>query len=56
MTTSPDVTLFHSPNSRSAGALTLLEELGIPYKLHVLNMHVSEQRDPAYLAINQISC
>ena len=52
MTTSPDVTLFHSPNSRSAGALTLLEELGIPYKLHVLNMHVSEQRDPAYLAIN----
>jgi glutathione S-transferase len=52
MTTSPDVTLFHSPNSRSAGALTLLEELGIPYKLHILNMHVSEQRDPAYLAIN----
>ncbi|MBV9234577.1 MAG: glutathione S-transferase, partial [Xanthobacteraceae bacterium] len=52
MTTSPDVTLFHSPNSRSAGALTLLEELGIPYKLHVLNMHLSEQRDPAYLAIN----
>jgi glutathione S-transferase len=52
MTTSPDVTLFHSPNSRSAGALTLLEELGIPYKLHVLNMHVSEQRDPAYIAIN----
>jgi glutathione S-transferase len=48
----PDVTLFHSPNSRSAGALTLLEELGIPYKLHVLNMHVSEQRDPAYLTIN----
>jgi glutathione S-transferase len=52
MNASPDVTLFHSPNSRSAGALTLLEELGIPYKLHVLNMHVSEQRDPAYLAIN----
>jgi glutathione S-transferase len=52
MNASPDVTLFHSPNSRSAGALTLLEELGIPYKLHVLNMHVSEQRDPAYMAIN----
>ena len=52
MNASTDVTLFHSPNSRSAGALTLLEELGIPYTLHVLNMHVSEQRDPAYLAIN----
>jgi glutathione S-transferase len=52
MNASRDVTLFHSPNSRSASALTLLEELGIPYKLHVLNMHVSEQRDPAYLAIN----
>jgi glutathione S-transferase len=46
------VTLFHSPNTRSSGALTLLEELGAPYHLHVINMKVGEQRQPAYLAVN----
>jgi glutathione S-transferase len=46
------VTLFHSPNSRSTGALTLLEELGVSYHLQVLNMQVGEQRQPAYLAVN----
>ncbi len=52
MSTAPSVTLFHSPNSRSAGALNLLEELGAPHSLHVLNMQAGEQRQPAYLAIN----
>jgi glutathione S-transferase len=52
MTTNPPVTLFHSPNTRSTGALILLEELGAPYHLHVLNMKAGEQRAPAYLAIN----
>ena len=46
------VTLFHSPNTRSTGALILLEELEAPYALHVLNMKAGEQRQPAYLAIN----
>ena len=46
------VTLYHSPNTRSTGALILLEELGVPYDLHVLNMKAGEQRQPAYLAIN----
>jgi len=46
------VTLFHSPNTRSSGARMLLEELGVPYDLHVLNMKAGEQRQPAYLAIN----
>ena len=46
------VTLYHSPNTRSSGALTLLEELGVPYELHVLNMKAGEQRRPAYLAVN----
>jgi glutathione S-transferase len=46
------ITLFHSPNTRSSGALTLLEELGVPYELHVLNMKAGEQRGPAYLAVN----
>jgi glutathione S-transferase len=52
MNTSPSVTLFHCPNSRSSGALSLLEELGVPYSLHIMNMKAREQREPAYLAIN----
>jgi glutathione S-transferase len=52
MTDDRKVTLFHSPNTRSSGTLTLLEELGVPYELHVLNMKAGEQRRPEYLAIN----
>jgi glutathione S-transferase len=52
MTDTSKVTLFHSPNTRSTGALILLEELGAPYELHVLNMKAGEQRQPAYLALN----
>ena len=47
-----ELTFFHSPNTRSAGARILLEELGADYTLHVLNMTKGEQREPAYLAIN----
>lgn len=52
MTDTRTVTLFHSPNTRSTGALILLEELGAHYQLHVLNMKTGEQRQSAYLAIN----
>lgn len=52
MTSDRKVTLYHSPNTRSSGALILLEELGVPYDLHVLNMKAGEQRAPAYLAVN----
>jgi glutathione S-transferase len=52
MTSTRQLTLFHSPNTRSTGALILLEELGAPYELHVLNMKAGEQRQPAYLALN----
>ena len=52
MTHDRQVTLFHSPNTRSSGVLTLLEEIGAPYELHVLNMKAGEQRRPEYLAIS----
>ena len=48
------ITLFHAPQSRSSGTLTLLEELGAPYELHVLNMKAGEQRQSAYLAVNPL--
>ena len=52
MTSNRHITLFHSPNTRSASALILLEALGAPYQLHVLDLKRGEQREPAYLAID----
>lgn len=52
MTASETITLFHAPNSRSTGTLILLEELGAPYDLHVLNLQAGEQRQADYLAVN----
>lgn len=52
MPDSRHITLYHSPNTRSTGALILLEELGADYALHVLNMKAGEQRHAAYLAVN----
>lgn len=46
------VTFYHSPNSRSAGVLVLLEELNADYETFALNLKLGEQRQAAYLAIN----
>jgi glutathione S-transferase len=48
------LTLYYSPQTRATGTRVLLEELGAPYDLHVLNMKAGEQRQPAYLAINPL--
>ena len=52
MSSNRKVTFFHSPQSRSAGTLALLEELGADYELHVLDLKKNEQRQAAYLAVN----
>jgi glutathione S-transferase len=54
MTDPNRITLYYSPQSRATGTRVLLEELGAPYDLHVLNMKAGEQRQPAYLAINPL--
>ncbi len=46
------VTLFHAPNSRSAGVRILVEELQAEHELHVLDLTRKQQREPAYLAVN----
>jgi len=46
------LTFFHSPQTRSSGVLTLLEELGAPFELKLLNMKAGEQRGAAFMAIN----
>jgi len=50
--TTPRVTFYHAPNSRSGGTRALLEELGVAYDLHVLNFKKNEQRATPYTAIN----
>ncbi|MEO7152427.1 MAG: glutathione binding-like protein [Burkholderiaceae bacterium] len=46
------VTLFHCANSRSFGALVLVEEINADHTLRVLDMKAGEQRRAEYLAIN----
>src|SRR6201995_1490277 len=48
------ITLYYAPQTRARGTKILLEELGAPYQMHVLNMKAGEQRQPAYLAINPL--
>ncbi|MEO8117696.1 MAG: glutathione S-transferase family protein [Rhodoferax sp.] len=48
------ITLFHAPQSRSSGTLMLLEELGAPFELRLLNIKAGEQRQSAYLAVNPL--
>jgi glutathione S-transferase len=47
-----DLTLYHAPQSRSASALWMLEEIGEPYKLEVRRFDDGSLRTPEYLAIN----
>lgn len=54
MSQTAPITFFHSPQTRSSGTLTLLEELGAPFELKLINMKAGEQRQPAYLAINPL--
>ena len=54
MPSARQVTLFHAPQSRSSGALVLLEELGADYQLQVLDLQAGQQREPPYRAINPL--
>ena len=52
MPATSELTLYHAAPSRSSGALSLLEELGVPYRLHLLDLKAGEQLRPEYLAVN----
>ncbi|MBK8176375.1 MAG: glutathione S-transferase family protein [Rhodospirillales bacterium] len=47
-----DLILYHISPSRSSIVLWMLEEIGQPYALRVLNMSRGENREPAYLSVN----
>ena len=52
MTANRRVLFYHSPQSRSAGTLFLLEELGADYELRTLDLKKNEQRGSDYLGVN----
>lgn len=44
--------LFHAPQSCSVGIRILLEEIGVPYQLSIVDLLAGQQREPAFLAVN----
>ncbi|KQP33568.1 glutathione S-transferase [Methylobacterium sp. Leaf104] len=49
-----DLTLYHSPQTRSTGVRILLEELGVPHRLDVRDLRSGQGRDSAYLRVNPL--
>ena len=48
------LTLYHHPHSRSAGIRVMLEELGVDYRVELVNIQAGEQRRPEFLALNPL--
>ncbi len=48
----PKLTLYHASPSRSSIVRWMLEEVGEPYDVHLLNLADGDQLKPDYLAIN----
>jgi glutathione S-transferase len=48
----PKLTLYHAAPSRASIVLWMLEEVGEPYDIHLLNLKNGDQHKPDYLAIN----
>jgi len=46
------ITLYTSPTPNGWKASIALEELGLPYRVHAINLSTQEQKEPWYLAIN----
>jgi len=47
-----DLLLYHISPSRSSIVLWMLEEVGEPYEVKLLDIKKGENREPAYLAVN----
>jgi glutathione S-transferase len=52
MADSKSLVFYYAPQSRSLTVHWMLEELGQPYEMRVLNLKKNEQKSPDYLAIN----
>lgn len=52
MPATPHVTLYHCPQTRSAGVRMLIEELGADVEFKVINIRAGDNHKPEYLRIN----
>ncbi len=52
MTAADTVTLYYNPPSRADGTRVLLEELGAPYEVRLLDLQAGDQLKPEFLAVN----
>lgn len=50
-----DITLYYAPQSRATGTRVLLEELGAPYTLEVLDIRVSDYADHGFREVNPLA-
>lgn len=48
------LTIYHSPRSRSQRVVWLAEEIGLPYRLHLLEMFSEGMKAPEYLRIHPL--
>ena len=47
-----EVVFYYNPMSRARTIHWMLEEVGVPYRIELVNLQKSEQKLPAFLAIN----
>ena len=50
----PALTLYHNPQSRSSSARILLEALGVPYDVKLVDFASGQNRTPEFLALNPL--
>jgi len=54
MSAKPDITLFYCPKTRAVPVRWMLEELGVPYALHRVDVYKKEPRSAAHLAVHPL--
>lgn len=49
---SDEIVFYHNPMSRARTVHWMLEEVGAPYRLELVDLQKGEQKQPAFLAVN----